>query len=441
MSDIAVKVENLSKSYRVGHRAAAREKYSTLRDVIAQGARNWVRQAGDLLSGRAIIHGDEIEEFWALKDVNIAIRQGERVGIIGHNGAGKSTLLKILSRITEPSAGRVTLNGRVASLLEVGTGFHPELSGRENIFLNGTILGMSRQEIRRKFDEIVDFSQVEKFLDTPVKRYSSGMYVRLAFAVAAHLEPDVLVVDEVLAVGDASFQRRCLKKMDDVSKNGRTILFVSHKMDAVRRLCDRAILLEGGRLSTQGETEAVVKQYLSAGSTRAYLDDRGRAPHKCMHVRWAKLVDERGKLSSHCDRGQPLTLQICYEVNQVVTGAHAICLILDKEDRVIFSTGDCDIGDRTISTPREPGLYLAMLSLPTQLLNEDDYTVAISLSVPFGTIHDRVNDGVGFAVADPRQSGGPEYAQRRPGAIVVDLPWHTTRVASISGEPNHPQGN
>src|SRR3546814_783958 len=268
MSDIAIKVENLGKSYRVGHRTAARARYSTLREVVAQSAKNWVRQAGDLMAGRAIIHGDEIEEFWALKDVDLEVRQGERIGIIGHNGAGKSTLLKILSRITEPSTGRVTLNGRVASLLEVGTGFHPELTGRENIFLNGTILGMKRQEILRKFDEIVDFSQVEKFLDTPVKRYSSGMYVRLAFAVAAHLEPDILVVDEVLAVGDASFQRKCLSKMDDVSKNGRTILFVSHKMDALRRLCERAILLERGRVIEQGSTEQVVAKYLVASSSQ-----------------------------------------------------------------------------------------------------------------------------------------------------------------------------
>jgi lipopolysaccharide transport system ATP-binding protein len=210
MSDIAIKVENLSKSYLIGHNTPQSERYEALRDVISNNAKNLVRKTRDLFQGRAILQGDEIEEFWALKDINFEIKQGDRVGIIGRNGAGKSTLLKILSRITEPTAGRIAINGRVASLLEVGTGFHPELTGRENIFLNGAILGMSQKEIKKKFDEIVDFAEVEKFLDTPVKRYSSGMYVRLAFAVAAHLEPEVLIIDEVLSVGDVEFQKKCL---------------------------------------------------------------------------------------------------------------------------------------------------------------------------------------------------------------------------------------
>ena len=220
----AIKVENLGKSYLVGHNAAQGERYTALRDVIACNAKSLARKTRDMFHGRAIIQGDEVEEFWALKDVSFEIKQGDRVGIIGRNGAGKSTLLKILSRITEPTTGRITINGRVASLLEVGTGFHPELTGRENIFLNGAILGMGRKEIQRKFDEIVDFAEVEKFLDTPVKRYSSGMYVRLAFAVAAHLEPEILVVDEVLAVGDAQFQKKCLGKMKEVGSEGRTVI-------------------------------------------------------------------------------------------------------------------------------------------------------------------------------------------------------------------------
>src|ERR1700730_15925505 len=238
MSDIAITVENVSKSYWVGHRSAQRESYTALRDVIAREARSFARKTVDLISGRQIVQGDEVEQFWALRDVSFEVKRGEVLGIIGRNGAGKSTLLKILSRITEPDRGRVELTGRVASLLEVGTGFHPELTGRENIFLNGAILGMKKTEIRRKFDEIVAFSDVERFLDTPVKQYSSGMYVRLAFSVAVHLEPEILVLDEVLAVGDVEFQKKCLDKMKEVaSRQGRTILLVSHNMAVVESMC------------------------------------------------------------------------------------------------------------------------------------------------------------------------------------------------------------
>ena len=217
MSDFVITVENLSKSYLVGHQSAKRERYTALRDIIAREARNFVRKGLDFVGGRQIVQGDEVEEFWALRDVSFEVKQGEVLGIIGRNGAGKSTLLKILSRITEPTGGRAVLRGRVASLLEVGTGFHPELTGRENIFLNGAVLGMKQREIRKKFDEIVAFAEVEKFLDAPVKHYSSGMYVRLAFAVAAHLEPEILVIDEVLAVGDHEFQQKCLGKMHNVA--------------------------------------------------------------------------------------------------------------------------------------------------------------------------------------------------------------------------------
>src|SRR5215831_2440693 len=255
-----IEVENLSKCYLVGHQAETRSRYFALRDVIARGAREFVRKAADMVHGRQIIQGDEVEEFWALKDVSFEVKQGEVLGIIGRNGAGKSTLLKILSRITDPTEGRVVLRGRVASVLEVGTGFHPELTGRENIYLNGSVLGMSQREIKRKFDEIVAFAEVEQFLDTPVKRYSSGMYVRLAFAVAAHLEPEIMVVDEVLAVGDYNFQRKCLGKMQDVSqKDGRTVLFVSHNMNAVSSLCTRCILLIDGKIKTTGQADETVE--------------------------------------------------------------------------------------------------------------------------------------------------------------------------------------
>lgn len=254
MSDSIIEVKGLSKKYILSHEG--QEKYTALRDVIANKVKGLVNRQQNLKAPSQ-------EEFWALKDVEFNIKQGDRVGIIGRNGAGKSTLLKILSRITEPTSGSIKIKGRVASLLEVGTGFHPELTGRENIFLNGAILGMSRTEIRKKFDEIVDFAEVERFLDTPVKRYSSGMYVRLAFAIAAHLEPEILIVDEVLAVGDSNFQKKCLGKMEDVSKGeGRTILFVSHNVNALKILCNAGVLLEQGQLRLLGEINGVINSYL-----------------------------------------------------------------------------------------------------------------------------------------------------------------------------------
>ena len=265
MSETIIAIEKLSKRYLIEHSASAQghKRYTALRDVIGQRIGNFARDALAAARGRQIFHSRELEEFWALKNVSFEVKRGEVLGIIGRNGAGKSTLLKILSRITEPTEGRVTLRGRVASLLEVGTGFHPELTGRENIYLNGAILGMNRAEIRRKFDEIVTFAEVERFLDTPVKRYSSGMYVRLAFAVAAHLEPEILVVDEVLAVGDIEFQRKCLGKMKDVaSTQDRTVLFVSHNMAAIQGLCDSAILLTQGRCTLKDSVNNVVNQYL-----------------------------------------------------------------------------------------------------------------------------------------------------------------------------------
>jgi homopolymeric O-antigen transport system ATP-binding protein len=257
-SNIVIRAERLGKKYVIAHE---RERYTALRDVISRSAQKFARKAADMLRGRPIFAGETTEEFWALKDVNLEIERSEVVGIIGRNGAGKSTLLKILSRITEPTEGRVTIRGRVASLLEVGTGFHPELTGRENIYLNGSILGMRHAEIRHKFDEIVAFAEIDKFLDTPVKRYSSGMYVRLAFAVAAHLEPEILLVDEVLAVGDAEFQRKSLGKMSDVAKGGRTVLFVSHNLGAIRSLCSHAFLFEGGKLTFGGNVSAALAAY------------------------------------------------------------------------------------------------------------------------------------------------------------------------------------
>jgi lipopolysaccharide transport system ATP-binding protein len=264
MSEPIITIENLSKSYLVGHRTNRQGGYTVLREVIGHGARKFLRKTMDVVRGQQILQGNNVEEFWALKNVSFEVKQGEVIGIIGRNGAGKSTLLKILSRITEPTKGQALLRGRVASLLEVGTGFHPELTGRENIFLNGAILGMTRREIRKKFDEIVDFAGVETFLDTPVKRYSSGMYVRLAFAVAAHLEPEILIVDEVLAVGDTEFQRKCLGKMDEVSrKEGRTVLFVSHNLAAIAEMADRALLIDAGSVAADSSVTEAISTYLS----------------------------------------------------------------------------------------------------------------------------------------------------------------------------------
>ncbi|HUB59780.1 MAG TPA: polysaccharide ABC transporter ATP-binding protein [Puia sp.] len=293
MSNSVIKVDSLSKKFLIAHEAP--ERYTTLRDTLTRGARKLLaggREEKGQISGK--------EEFWALKDVNFEIQPGERVGIIGRNGAGKSTLLKVLSRITEPTRGRISIRGRVASLLEVGTGFHPELSGRENIFLNGAILGMSRTEIRKKFDEIVAFAEVEKFLDTPVKRYSSGMYVRLAFAVAAHLEPEVLVVDEVLAVGDAQFQRKCLGKMEEVSsKEGRTVLFVSHNMGAIKSLCTSAIILHKGEKILQGDVFESLAKYMSFDqlqlNTETTYRREGVPAGKKMFIREAQFVDDQKK--------------------------------------------------------------------------------------------------------------------------------------------------
>ena len=268
MSDSVIQVEHLGKRYRIRHQQQGGMRYKALRDVLTDRTKSVARRLWSLTARnpQSAIRNPQSEDFWALKDVSFEVKQGETLGIIGRNGAGKSTLLKILSRITEPTEGRVRMRGRVASLLEVGTGFHPELTGRENIFLNGAILGMHRAEIKQKFDEIVAFAEVEKFLDTPVKRYSSGMYVRLAFAVAAHLEPEILIVDEVLAVGDAEFQKKCLGKMQEVSRNqGRTVLFVSHNLQAVRNLCTRGIVMGAGSKSFDGETGSALEAYLGQG--------------------------------------------------------------------------------------------------------------------------------------------------------------------------------
>jgi len=296
MTDIAIHAKNLGKSYIIGHER--NERYVALRDVLTSKVKQIAGKTRQIFRSGQLIAGNEFEEFWALKDLSFEIKEGDRFGIIGRNGAGKSTLLKVLSRITEPTSGSVRIKGRVASLLEVGTGFHPELTGRENIYLNGTILGMSRKEIKMKFDEIVDFSEVENFLDTPVKRYSSGMYVRLAFSVAVNMDPEILIVDEVLAVGDAEFQKKCLGKMDEVSKRKcRTVLFVSHNMLAVKNLCENAMLLDKGQILTMGSASNVIKEYLTKPlkikSSKDFIKDN-KSRRGNGEVRFTEIVINNG---------------------------------------------------------------------------------------------------------------------------------------------------
>jgi len=359
MSDLVIKAENLGKRYVIGHQVE-RCGYTAFRDVLMQSALTLWNRTIDLAKGNPVIQGDTLEEVWALREVNFDIHRGEAVGIIGHNGAGKSTLLKILSRITEPSQGRVTIKGRVASLLEVGTGFHPELTGRENIYLNGTILGMTRGEIKRKFDEIVAFAEVEKYLDTPVKRYSSGMYVRLAFAVAAHLEPEILVVDEVLAVGDAGFQKKCLGKMGDVAKEGRTVLFVSHNMQAIRQLCEQALLFQAGELVFHDEAPMVVEGYLREATRNDETEDleeiiRTLPTDRAFRLEGIKLTQNGHPTGPCVESGMPLELEIRYSVLERTTGLRVYFDLCDDLDTLLFrSFNDEDGNGIPVS---EPGHY------------------------------------------------------------------------------------
>jgi len=304
--DTVIKIENLSKKYVIRHQK--HRSYTTLREMITESAE---KMGGKLFSPFSSNHksAPTQEEFWALKDVSFEVKRGERIGIIGRNGAGKTTLLKILSRITEPTAGRVKIKGRVASLLEVGTGFHPELTGRENIFLNGAILGMIRSEIKKKFDEIVAFAEIEKFLDTPVKRYSSGMYVRLAFAVAAHLDPEILIVDEVLSVGDAAFQKKCLGKMGEVGEEGRTVLFVSHNMGAVSSMCSRAILLAKGGVVTEGSTDNVIAKYMDAVGARNPFFEGKKKPDRVAWIESVCLVNREGQKTDTFSMAEDLIIE------------------------------------------------------------------------------------------------------------------------------------
>jgi lipopolysaccharide transport system ATP-binding protein len=338
VSETVIKVENLGKKYVLSHQQEG-QNYKALRDAIADGAKSLGKKF--LKPYGTKIDDPTHEEFWALKDVSFEIKQGDRVGIIGRNGAGKSTLLKILSRITEPTQGSIKIKGRIASLLEVGTGFHPELTGRENIFLNGAILGMGKAEIQKKFDEIVDFAEVEKFLDTPVKRYSSGMYVRLAFAVAAHLEPELLIVDEVLAVGDAQFQKKCIGKMKEVGTEGKTVLFVSHNMATIRTLCKTGIFLQNGYIDLNGEIEKVVEQYLSVDSevTQKSTIEFSQPINSLLWLESVTLLCNH-KPGVHLTTGDSLTLQVSYQALRPLQDPKVGFVIYSMEGQALLNANN-----------------------------------------------------------------------------------------------------
>jgi lipopolysaccharide transport system ATP-binding protein len=411
MSDLAVRVEHLAKRYRIGAQRAA---YRTLREsmVAAAGAPvRWLR-------------GEHREErtLWALDDVSFEVEQGEALGIIGRNGAGKSTLLKILSRVTKPTRGWAELHGRVGSLLEVGTGFHPELTGRENIYLNGAILGMRRPEIDRKFDEIVAFAETEKFLDTPVKYYSSGMFVRLAFAVAAHLEPEILAVDEVLAVGDAEFQKKCLGKMSTVTREGRTVLFVSHNMAAVTSLCRRGLLIDKGKIEYTGEIETVVSRYLGRYEERGeYRRTEPPLPNQKLMITGARLLNN-GMVSAAFRSSGNLTLQIECDVRVPVKGAQIAFELLNETDQCLFSSTNQDL-DREKEV-LSPGAYILECSFGLRILRSGKYRINISSSIPAVEVLDAVNSVLVFDVLDDT-SPMLMLGQGRRGVIFLELPWTT----------------
>jgi lipopolysaccharide transport system ATP-binding protein len=434
MSDISVQAQSLSKKYLVGQQARRQERYATLREALGREARSLVRKTGDMLRGRPIVQGDEVREFWALKDVDFEIKRGDVVGIIGRNGAGKSTLLKILSRITEPTAGRVKLTGRIASLLEVGTGFHPELTGRENIFLNAAILGMSRKEVRRKFDEIIAFAEVENFLDTPVKRYSSGMYVRLAFAVAAHLEPEILAVDEVLAVGDAAFQKKCLGKIDAVARAGRTVLFVSHNMNAVEHLCQRILWFRSGKLAgVFDDVRRGIAAYLRDGvgptAESSWEADAAAAAYGNEYFSPVKLTVRSSDAEATDDHAfsnaNAILISIEGKIGRTDPATNIGVAVYDETDKLLFWTFTTDQPEP--AWPRiDTGPVKLMTAIPPRVLNEGTYRVEMIASLHFRSwiLEPRANvPSVRFSIRGGL-SDSPYWQTKRPGLLAPMLAWN-----------------
>jgi lipopolysaccharide transport system ATP-binding protein len=417
MSDVAIKIDGLGKKYRIRPQRA--ERYVALRDVISE-------RIGNLLRLRANGARPAVEDFWALKDVSFEVKRGEVTGVIGRNGAGKSTLLKVISRITEPSAGRIELTGRVASMLEVGTGFHPELTGRENIYLNGAILGMRHAEIKRRFDEIVAFSGVEEFLDTPVKRFSSGMYVRLAFAVAAHLYTEILIVDEVLAVGDAEFQRKCLGRMSEVARGGRTVIFVSHNMSAIRRLTQRCILLDQGQIKLDGPPQDAIERYLQQageGVTHGlFVRDKPRPADRPFYVERVTTRREDGAAPTdryECD--DPIVIAIDYTTTRPVPGLYAYLQLQRLDGTVVYEGDSTDAGGNPFD-----GLTAAsgtaIVRIPARILGAGTYQIYLSFASSSDAAGPQI-DVVGIAGEFTLDDTGTRRGNRRNGFLSLKLPW------------------
>jgi lipopolysaccharide transport system ATP-binding protein len=428
MSDTVISVENLGKKYIIGHQRA--EGYATLRDTLTTNAKNLLKP---FQRSKSQAVATNFEDFWALKDISFDIKQGDRVGIIGRNGAGKSTLLKILSRIVEPTKGSVRIKGRVASLLEVGTGFHPELTGRENITLNGAILGMSKVEVARKFDEIVAFAEVEKFLDTPVKRYSSGMYVRLAFAVAAHLEPEILIVDEVLAVGDAKFQKKCLGKMQDVAEEGRTIIFVSHNMESLMRLCDTGVLLKNGSVEFSGSLDRAATYYLKSDfgvTSRRRWDDSSRAPSSdVVRLEEVYVHQEDGEILDTFNITGSIGVTMIYDVikdGEVFT--HSMNVYNENGVHILSSH---DVNSQFRDRVRSKGRYSSTMWIPGNFLSEGSITVSVAILEPDPfLIHFHEYDVVAFRVVDPLDgnSARGNCTLNFPGVVRPLLNWESQKI-------------
>jgi len=466
MSDIVIIVENLSKLYKIG---ARQNRHDTLRDklteVVAAPFRRLssvfghsysvVRPRSSVVNSSVLSHRSSVvnssvlgpqssifgpqssvvsnDTIWALKDISFSVKRGEVIGIIGRNGAGKTTLLKILSRITEPTEGQAEICGRVSSLLEVGTGFHPELTGQENIYLNGAILGMKKAEIEHKFDEIVAFAEIEKFIDTPVKHYSSGMYVRLAFAVAAHLEPEILLVDEVLAVGDAAFQKKCLGKMGDVAREGRTVLFVSHNMGAVNHLCQRAIMLHDGSIFGQGSVQKVIQQYLNHTIPRSghdkkefHIEERPEIPFQILGV---AVTDAQGEPAVSIGLWEQAYIRVDFLVRRELIGSN-LAVWISRDGTTILNSHDIDLSPEYFKQ-REAGYYRAIIPLPSGLLSSGTYTVSADAGIMMYTgSMDMHRDVVSFEViAEGEDLLYKSYSRR--AMVIARLPWRIEKLKDV----------
>jgi lipopolysaccharide transport system ATP-binding protein len=425
MTDIAIRVENLSKQFHIG----VLQKKRNLREALAEGFKAPFRRATNLIRGQASGASELDDTIWALKDVSFEISRGEVVGIIGGNGAGKSTLLKILSRITEPTEGFATIHGRMSSLLEVGTGFHQELTGRENVLLNGAILGMKKTEIKRKFDEIVAFSEIERFIDTPVKHYSSGMYLRLAFAVAAHLDPDILVIDEVLAVGDAAFQKKCLDKMGTEASEGRTVLFVSHNMGAVTQLCGHCIWLADGQVKKIGKTNEVVSAYLAAGmhGQAMWVNEKPPASGAEVHLKSVRLLGQKGQPIDGTDFDQSFQIEVSYDVLIPGREYSLTCHILNSLGNIVFETIDTD-SPECKGLVREPGSYIGRVTISAPLLKPGRYYVTVASFIDQIKIIECEEGAIAFDVSEVGYRMNPG----RYGIIYPLLNWETERIADTA---------